>query len=59
MAVKTRTASSSMPTRRVLMIGILLILALGVIVAAGWLQADYVIAPPPLRLMNWLWGIFI
>jgi hypothetical protein len=42
-----------------LMIGLLVILAIAVTVGFAWMQMDQVIAPPELRLLDWLWRAFV
>jgi hypothetical protein len=47
------------PTRRVLLTGLMIILAVVVTTGFVWTQADHVIAPPGLRLINAFWTLFI
>lgn len=46
-------------SRRMVLIGLIVIL--GAIVTTGfvWLQTDHVIAPPGLRMMDWFWRAFV
>jgi hypothetical protein len=46
-------------SRRRLVIGLLVLLALAVTTGFVWMQTDHVIAPPGLRMMNWLWSVFV
>jgi hypothetical protein len=59
MLTKTSTSLKVTLNRRVLVIGLLVIL--GVLVTTGfvWMQTDHVIAPPGLRIMDWLWRAFV
>lgn len=45
--------------RRVLVIGLIVIL--GVLMTTGfvWVQVDHTIAPPGLRMLDWLWRLFV
>lgn len=45
--------------RRVLMIGLIAVLGVAVTTGFIWMQNDPVIAPPGLRIMDWLWRVFI
>jgi hypothetical protein len=44
---------------RMLVVGLIVILAVIVTTSFIWIQSDQVIAPPSLRMMNWLWRVFI
>ncbi len=46
------------PTRRTLVIGLLVILGIVLIAGFVWMQTDQVIAPPSLRVLDWLWRMF-
>ena len=47
------------PASRALVIGFIVILAITVTTGFVWIQTDHVIAPPGLRMLDWLWRIFI
>jgi len=59
MSTTTSTYPKVILNRRVLVIGLIVIL--GVVVTTGfvWIQADQVIAPPGLRVLDWLWRVFV
>ena len=46
-----------MPASRVF--GIALILILAIAVTSVFIQTDQVIAPPGLRVLDWLWRVFV
>ena len=45
--------------RRWLLIGTITILGIAVTTGFVWLQTDHAIAPPSIRVMDWLWRLFI
>lgn len=45
--------------RRVLLIGLVILLGVAVTTGFVWMHTDHVIAPPGLRLMDELWTLFI
>ena len=45
--------------RRMLVIGLLIVLSVAVTTGFIWIQTDHSIAPPGLRIMNWLWSVFV
>ena len=57
MSTNTSAFLKKIPKRRVLLIGLLIIL--GIVVTAGfvWFLTDHVIAPPFLRLMDVTWRL--
>jgi hypothetical protein len=59
MSAKTHTYLKVMPTSRALVIGLILILATAVTSAFIRIQTDQVIAPPGLRVLDWLWRVFV
>lgn len=59
MSTKIRPYMNFVPSSRVLKIGLLIILALAVTTGFVWMQMDQVIAPPGLRLLDWLWKAFV
>jgi hypothetical protein len=44
---------------RILILGMIIAMAFAMTIGFVWMQTDQVIAPPGLRIMNWLWGVFI
>lgn len=44
---------------RALVMRLIVILAIAVTTGFIWIQTDQVIAPPSLRLLDWLWKVFI
>ena len=59
MSTTTSVSPKVFPTRRVLVTGLLIILAVAVTTGFIWMQTDQVIAPPDLSLMDGLWRLFI
>jgi hypothetical protein len=59
MFTKIRTYLNFAPSHRTLIIGLLVILAIAVTAGFAWMQMDNVIAPPGLRMLDWLWRGFI
>lgn len=49
----------NIPSHRKLMIGLLVILAMAVIAGFHWIDTEPVIAPPGLRVLSWLWKVFV
>ena len=48
-----------MPARRALVISLIVILIIAVTTGFVWVQTDQVIAPPGLRVLDWLWRVSI
>ena len=48
-----------MPARRTLLIRLIIILVIAVTTGFVWMQTDQVIAPPGLRVLDWLWRVFV
>ena len=46
-------------TSRALGLGLTVVLIVIVITSLVWIQADQVIAPPELRILDWLWKVFV
>jgi hypothetical protein len=42
-----------------LILGMMIVIAVAITIGFVWIQTDQVIAPPGLRIMNWLSGAFI
>ena len=59
MSMKIHTYLKVMPASRALVIGLILILAIAVTSGFVWIQTDQVIAPPGLRVLDWLWTVFV
>ena len=59
MSTTTSTYLNGILNRRVLVIGLLAILGVAVTTGFIWMQSDSVIAPPGLRMMDWLWRVFV
>jgi hypothetical protein len=59
MSTTTSTYPKGILNRRLLVIGLIVIL--GVIVTTGfvWMQTDHVIAPPGIRILDWIWRAFV
>jgi len=55
----TRLFLKVMPANRALLIGLIVILGIAVTTGFIWIQTDQVIAPPSLRLLDWLWKVFV
>jgi hypothetical protein len=55
----TTTFTKRILNRRKLAIGLIIILGVAVTTGFVWLQTDHVIAPPGLRIMSWLWSVFV
>ncbi|MEO5886150.1 MAG: hypothetical protein ABIQ77_00665 [Anaerolineales bacterium] len=45
--------------KRALVIWLIVILGIAVSTGFIWIQTDQVIAPPSLRLLDWLWRVFV
>jgi hypothetical protein len=59
MSSNTSVAQKVIPSRRVLVTGLMIILGIAVTTGFVWMQTDQVIAPPGLRLMEAYWRFFI
>jgi hypothetical protein len=59
MSTNTSASPKGIPIRRVLVLGLLIILVIAVTTGFVWVQTDHTIAPPGLRLMDDLWTLFI
>lgn len=59
MLINKSTSPKVIPIRRVLLTGLIIILAIAVTTGFVWIHTDRVIAPPGLRLMEGLWRLFI
>ena len=56
---KILTYHKIIPASRALVIGMIVILAVAVTTGFVWMQTDQVIVPPSLRVMDWLWRVFV
>jgi len=59
MSTNTSVAPKIIPIRRVLVIGLIIILSIAVTTGFVWMQTDHVIAPPGLRLIDAYWRFFV
>ena len=59
MSTNTSVSPKVFPIRRVLVTGLMILLAVAVTTGFVWMQTDHVIAPPGLRLIEGLWRLFI
>jgi hypothetical protein len=59
MSINASAAPKGIPIRRLLLTGLMIILATAVTTGFVWIQTDHVIAPPGLRLIEGLWRLFI
>ena len=48
-----------MPATPALVMGLIVILAIAVTTGFVWIQMDQIIAPPGLRVLDWLWRVFV
>jgi|GEM_PF-4829807 hypothetical protein len=54
-----RTHSNVVQARRLLLVGVIAILGIGVTAGFYWMQTNHVIAPPIMRFLNGAWRVFI
>ena len=59
MSTTTSTYPKGIQNRRLLVIGLIVILSVAVTTAFVWMQTDHVIAPPGMRIMDWIWRVFV
>jgi len=59
MSTISSAAKKVTPNRRVLVIGLVLLLAIAVTTGFVWMRTNHVIAPPGLRLMDAYWRFFV
>jgi uncharacterized membrane protein YbjE (DUF340 family) len=59
MSTNTSADRKIILNRRMLAIGLIVILSAIVTTGFVWIQTDHVIAPPGLRIMDWLWRVFV
>ena len=59
MSTNTLTDTKVIRIRRMLVIGVMIILSIAVTTGFVWMQTDQVIAPPGLRLMDGLWRLLV
>jgi hypothetical protein len=59
MSINTSTSQKIIPSRRLLVTGLVIILGIAVISGFAWMQTGHRIAPSGLMLMNDLWKLFI
>ena len=59
MLVKTYAYLKVLHASRTLVIGLLVILSIAVKTGFIWIQTDQVIAPPGVRVLDWLWRAIV
>ena len=59
MSATTSISLKGIRSHRMLVIGLLVILGVAVTTGFVWIQTDHVITPPGLRIMSWLWSVFV
>jgi hypothetical protein len=59
MSTITSIYHKSIENRRVLIVGLIVLLSMAITTGFAWFHTDHVIAPPGLRLMDGLWKLFI
>jgi hypothetical protein len=59
MTAKMHTYLKVIRADQMLVIGLIVILAVAVTTGFIWMQTDQVIAPPSLRVLDWLWRVFV
>jgi hypothetical protein len=59
MSINTSASQKIIPSRRVLVTGLMIILGIAVTTGFVWMRAGHVIAPPGLSLIEDLWRLFI
>jgi hypothetical protein len=59
MSRSTSTQPKGILNHRLLVIGLILILGVAVTTAFVWMQTDHVIAPPGIRILDWIWRAFV
>lgn len=59
MSSNTFVARKVIPSRRVLLTGLILLVGIAVTSGIVWFQTAHIIAPPGLRLMEAYWRFFI
>lgn len=58
-SMKIPTNSKIIFASQMLVIGLIVIMAVIVTTGFVWMETDHVIAPPGLRMMDWLWRMFV
>ena len=59
MSTATVTDHKVIQNCHVLVIGLIIILGIAITTGFVWIQTDHVIAPPGLRLLDWVWRVFV
>ena len=59
MSAKIQAYLNVIPFGRVLTIGLILIPMMAMTTGFVWMQTDQLIAPPGLRVLDWLWRVFV
>jgi hypothetical protein len=58
MSVNIHAYLKTIPVSRAFVIGLILILGIAVTTSFVWIQTDHLIAPPGVRVLDWLWRAF-
>jgi hypothetical protein len=58
-SARIATLQKMIPTRRVMVISMVVIVIVLVTTGFVWMRTDPVIAPPSLRVLDWLWTVFV
>ena len=56
---KIQTYLNVIPAGRALTIGLIAITTIAATTGFDWMQTDQIIAPPGLRVLDWLWRVFV
>jgi len=59
MFLKINTYLKTVPAGRTFVIGLIMILGVAVTTGFVLIQMDQTIAPPGLRVLDWLWRVFV
>ena len=59
MSITISASSKGIPMRRLLLIGLVILLGIALMTGVVWIQTDQTIASPGLRLMDELWRLFV
>jgi hypothetical protein len=59
MSAKIQTYLNVIPFGRALTIGLIVIPMIAATTGFVWMQTDQLIAPPGLRVLDWLWRVFV
>lgn len=59
MSTTTSTYPKGILNGRLLVVGLIVILSVAVTTAFVWMDPEHVIAPPGIRIMDWVWRVFV